>query len=91
MATRFSTRTINVNLSTKPTVTQGGFLGALERGWRSLLSAVHGVVMAVGFLIPWIPVLAVLVLVALLVRRRRFRPASSGEAGQPSGEATSSN
>jgi Ca-activated chloride channel family protein len=77
--------TINVNISTKPTVTQGGFLGALGRGWQSLLSAVHGVVMGVGFLIPWIPVLAVLLVVVLVVRRRCFRRASSGEASQPSG------
>jgi hypothetical protein len=91
---QISYSTINVNLSTKPTVTQGGFVGALERGWRSLLSAVHGVVMTVGFLIPWIPVLAVLVLVVVLVLRRgRFRRTSSGDASSestsdPSGEAT---
>ncbi|WP_156687455.1 DUF4349 domain-containing protein [Mycobacterium sp. Marseille-P9652] len=66
--------TINVNLSPKPTVTQGGFLGALRHGWESLLSAVHGVVLAVGFLIPWIPVAAVIALVVLfVVRRRPFR------------------
>jgi hypothetical protein len=90
---KVSYATINVNISTKPAVTQSGFLGALERGWRSLLSAVHGVVMAVGFLIPWLPVLAVLVVVVLVVRRRRFRRASSGEVdsestANPSGEAT---
>jgi hypothetical protein len=90
---QISYSTINVNLSTKPTVTQGGFLGALERGWQSLLSAVHGVVMAVGFLIPWLPVLAVLLVVVLVLRRRSFRRSSSGDASSestanPSGEAT---
>jgi Ca-activated chloride channel homolog len=78
---QISYATINVNLSAKPTVTHGGFLGALERGWQSLLSAVHGVVMAVGFLIPWIPVLAVLaVVIVLVVRRKPFRRSASADA-----------
>ncbi|MCW2664138.1 MAG: hypothetical protein JWP83_5290 [Mycobacterium sp.] len=80
---QISYATINVNLSTKPTVTQPGFLSALQHGWQSLLSALHGVVMAVGFLIPWIPVLAVLALgVVLVMRRKPFRSKPSGEASQ---------
>ncbi|ORW93863.1 hypothetical protein AWB92_11990 [Mycobacterium sp. IEC1808] len=76
--------TINVSLSTKPAaIPQPGFLSALQHGWQSLLSAIHGVVMAVGFLIPWIPVLAVgALVVVLVVRRRRFRGKPSGEASQ---------
>jgi Ca-activated chloride channel homolog len=71
---QISYATINVNLSTKPTVTQPGFLSALRHGWQSLLSAIHGVVMAAGFLIPWIPVLAVVAVVVVLVwRRKPFR------------------
>ena len=83
---QISYATINVNLSAKPTVTNiGGFVGALQRGWQSLLSAVHGVVMTVGFLIPWIPVLAVLALVVVLVvRRKPFRRASSVDASSES-------
>ncbi|OBI56835.1 DUF4349 domain-containing protein [Mycobacterium sp. E787] len=66
--------TINVHIAAEPTVTRGGFLGALERGWHSLLSVVRGAVVAAGFLIPWAPVLAVLALVTVLVlRRKRFR------------------
>jgi Ca-activated chloride channel family protein len=85
---QISYATINVNLSTKPSVTQGGFLGALERGWHSLLSAVHGVVMAAGFLIPWTPVLAVLTLVVILVvRRKPFRRASSAEPAADASQA----
>jgi len=61
--------TINVNLSVKPTVTRVGFLGSVERGWQSLISTIHGVVVAVGFLLPWIPVLAVLALVTYFVAR----------------------
>ena len=76
---QISYATIDVNLSAKPTVTHSGFLGALERGWHSLLSVVHGVVVAVGFLIPWIPVLAVLAVVSVLVLRRKpfRRPVSA--------------
>jgi len=41
--------------------------------------------MAVGFLIPWIPVLAVLALViVLVVRRKRFRRASGVDASSES-------
>jgi hypothetical protein len=65
--------TINVSLSAEPTVTRGGFLGALERGWQSLISTLDGVVVTVGFLLPWTPVvLAVLALViGFVVHRRR--------------------
>ncbi len=69
--------TINVHLSSTPTVAHRGFLGALEHGWRSLLSAVHGVVSVVGFLIPWAPVLAALALVVVVVRRRAARRAGT--------------
>jgi len=74
---QISYATINVNLSAKPTVTRGGFMAALQHGWQSLLSACHAVLVTVGFLIPWLPMLAVLALVVVLVRRRRlFRKAS---------------
>ncbi len=73
--------TINVNLSAVPTVTHRGFLGALEHGWQSLISAGHVVMVTVGFLLPWLPVAAVLVLVMVLVLRRRPFPAFSGASG----------
>ncbi|HTQ16156.1 DUF4349 domain-containing protein [Mycobacterium sp.] len=75
--------TINVNLSAVPTVTSHGFPGAFEHGWQSLTSAVHGVAMAVGFLIPWIPVLALVALAVVFVRRRSSRRASSATPGAP--------
>lgn len=62
--------TVNVNLSAEATVTRHGFLGALEHGWQSLLSAAHGVLLAIGFLLPWIPVLVVLAFVIYFVARR---------------------
>ena len=62
--------TVNVNLSTEPTVTHHGFFGALVHGWQSLLQTAHGVLLAVGFLLPWIPVLAALGLAIYFVVRR---------------------
>ncbi len=73
--------TINVNLSAVPTVTHGGFRGALEHGWQSLISAGHVVSVTVGFLLPWLPVAAVLVLALVLVLRRRPFPPFLGESG----------
>jgi Ca-activated chloride channel homolog len=82
--------TINVTISAKPTaVPEGGFLGALQHGWQSLLSAADGVLLTVGFLLPWLPVLAVLALVVVLVvRRRSSRQGSRAAAGsEPDDEA----
>jgi Ca-activated chloride channel family protein len=81
--------TINVNLSAVPTVTHGGFIGALEHGWRSLISAGRVVVVTVGFLLPWLPVAVVLVLVLVLVLRRKplpLIPGLSGAAGDAAEE-----
>lgn len=85
--------TINVNISTTPTVPpRTGFGGALQHGWQSLLSAVHAVVLTVGFLLPWLPVLAALVWgVVWVVRRRSSRRTAPAEeradAAASSGEA----
>ncbi|VBA59691.1 DUF4349 domain-containing protein [Mycobacterium attenuatum] len=80
---QISYATINVSLSVEPTVTRVGFLGALERGWHSVLSAAYGVMLTAGFLLPWLPVLAVLVLAVVVVLRRWSFPRASGAAGSP--------
>jgi len=53
-----------------------GFVDALATGWRSLVSVLHGAVIVVGVLLPWL-VIAALVAAAVLVllRRLRRRPA----------------
>ncbi|OBG40168.1 DUF4349 domain-containing protein [Mycobacterium sp. E3198] len=80
---QISYATINVSLSVKTTVKHTGFLAALGRGWQSLLSAGHALVVTVGFLIPWIPVLAVLALITfVVVRRKPFRGKPSSEASR---------
>ncbi|CAM2766916.1 hypothetical protein BST27_00115 [Mycobacterium intermedium] len=64
--------TINVNISTTPTAPpRTGFGGALQQGWQSLLSTLHAIVLTVGFLLPWLPVLAALVWAVVWVLRRR--------------------
>ena len=82
--------TINVTISVKPpTVTNGGFLGALQHGWQSLLSAANGVLLTIGFLLPWLPVLAVLALLVVVVVRRRSarRGPRTDASSEPDDEA----
>ncbi|EUA00354.1 hypothetical protein I547_4493 [Mycobacterium kansasii 824] len=80
---QISYATINVNISAEPTVTRVGFLGALDRGWHSVLSAAYGIMLTAGFLLPWLPVLAVLVLAVVLVLRRWSFAQASGAASGP--------
>ena len=77
--------TITLNISKHSTVAQPGFLGELARGWHSLLSTVHGSVLTVGFLLPWVLLLAVPVVGLVLVLRRLSAPRAAtvtpGEEG----------
>lgn len=53
--------TISVSLmSTPPVIAKGGFVGAIEEGWNALVSFGGGLANLVGFLLPWIPVFAVI-------------------------------
>ena len=57
-----------------------GFTDGLAAGWNGLIATLNGIVIALGFLIPWILVAAVIALVVWgvvrLVRRRRARRAT---------------
>lgn len=78
---QISYATITVDLSTEPSVSRVGFVGAIEQGWRALVSAASGLTHIVGFLLPWIPVFLILgaALWALRrTRRRRRVPAVAG-------------
>lgn len=52
-----------------------GFGSGLVAGWNSLVAALNGIVVAIGFLLPWLVVAAIVALVVwgivALVRRRR--------------------
>ena len=49
-----------------------GFLEGLGTGWRALVSVLHGAVIVLGLLLPWM-VVAALVTAAVVVPLRRFR------------------
>ncbi|WP_052436577.1 DUF4349 domain-containing protein [Georgenia sp. SUBG003] len=76
LADQVSMSTLRVDLVAKDApvaVEAKGFLGGLRTGWDSLVTAVDGVLVALGVLLPWLVVLGVPLGVALwLARRRRF-------------------
>jgi hypothetical protein len=53
----------------------GGFVGGLEDGWHALTTVARGLAVALGAVLPWAALLAVLLAPAWLLRRRlRHRP-----------------
>lgn len=56
-----------------------GFGSGLVAGWNSLVAALNGVVVVIGFLLPWLAVAAVIALIvwAILALRRRRRAHAS--------------
>jgi hypothetical protein len=70
---QISYATITVDLSTEPSVSRVGFVGAIEQGWRALVSTASGLTHLIGFLLPWIPVFLVLAAAFWALRRTRRR------------------
>ncbi|MBX9981491.1 MAG: DUF4349 domain-containing protein, partial [Mycobacterium gordonae] len=70
--------TITVNISAESTVSHPGFFGELERGWHSVLAAAHGSLLRIGFLAPWLVLLALPVVGLVLVMRRMSAPRRAG-------------
>ena len=59
-----------------------GFGDGLETGWNGLLAVLNGVVVALGFLLPWLAVLGIawlLVWAILRAARRRGRARAGAE------------
>ncbi|WP_322477947.1 DUF4349 domain-containing protein [Nesterenkonia sp. HG001] len=57
-----------------------GFLGGLQSGWAGLVAAADGVLVVIGAMLPWLPVLIIVaVVVRWLVRRRRARRRSRAQ------------
>jgi len=79
--------TLTVTL-TEPTETveanPAGFGDGLAAGWNALVAAVNGIVIAIGFLLPWLLIVLVAGLVVWgivrLVRRRRSAPKTPAAA-----------
>ena len=67
-----------------------GFTDGLAAGWNGLVATLNGIVIALGFLLPWLAVAAVVALivwgVVRLVRGRRRRRADAAPPAAPSGE-----
>ncbi|WP_408896655.1 DUF4349 domain-containing protein [Nocardioides sp. R1-1] len=57
----------------RPDDEPSGFLGGLERGWDSFVDGLGGVLVAVGFLVPWLALVALVAGAVRLVLRRRAR------------------
>lgn len=57
-----------------PPVVRSGFLGGLANGWDALRKVVHAGLTVLGVLIPFLPVVAVVILGVLIWRRRVRRP-----------------
>ena len=57
-----------------------GFGDGLAAGWSGLVATVNGMVLALGFLLPWLAVIAVVVIAAWLIRRAVKRRGSTRAA-----------
>jgi hypothetical protein len=85
--------TLTVSLSPQTTVTEvdaPGFLSGLESGWAALVSVVMVAITAVGFLLPFLMILAVVAIpVAFVAARqvRRHRRTTPPAAVEPTPEA----
>lgn len=62
---------VNVTLTPQQSVVAepGGFGTGISAGWDGLIASMNGVIVALGFALPWLGVLAVIVLVVWLLRR----------------------
>ena len=61
------------SVTSAPVEQPSDFLSGITAGWQTLVAFVGGVLVALGFLLPWLIVLAVIGTVVLLIVRRRTR------------------
>lgn len=69
--------TISIQLTEQTTATKAdpaGFTDGLLAGWNGLVVSLNAVVVALGFMLPWLMIAGVVVLVVWLIRRRRRHP-----------------
>jgi hypothetical protein len=64
-----------------------GFGDGIAAGWNGLLATMNGFVLAFGFLLPWLAVIAVIAAIVWLIRRgvRRRRTTHDIEPGDAAG------
>jgi hypothetical protein len=69
-----STLTVSLASDEAPSANPGGFTDGVVAGWNGLVTSLNAVVVAAGFLLPWLAVIAVGGLVVFgIVRTRRSR------------------
>lgn len=74
--------TVSIDLTEQTNATTAdpaGFGDGLLAGWNGLIASLNAVVVALGFLLPWLVIAGVAALIVWLVRRRR-RPGTRGES-----------
>lgn len=72
--------TVSINLTEHTTATTAdpaGFGDGLLAGWNGLIVSLNALVVAVGFLLPWLAVAGVVLLIVWLIRRRRRAASAS--------------
>ncbi len=83
-----SSLTVTVTETPQATADAGGFWEGLRAGWAGLLTALNAVVVAAGFVLPWLVPAAVIAVTVWLVvralRRRRSRSAAPAPHRRPS-------
>lgn len=65
--------TVSVQLSENPSPASAepaGFIDGVRAGWNGLVVALNAVVIALGFILPWLAIAAAVALVIWLIRRR---------------------
>lgn len=83
--TRFATVTMQIEgpehtVRTEPR--EGGFLGGLKSGWAAFTGLLSGLALVFGWLLPFTPIVAVIVAVALWLRRRQRGTHPPGPSAQ---------
>jgi len=85
--------TINLSLTTEPVVivddSPETFWDGLMSGWNSLVAFLSGALVIVGVLLPWIAVMALIVVAVIVTIRARRSRAHSRAAGSSATEASS--
>ncbi|WP_375384066.1 DUF4349 domain-containing protein [uncultured Microbacterium sp.] len=81
-----STLSVNLTSSSAPvTADPAGFGDGIAAGWNGLIATLNGIVIAIGFLIPWVVVIAIIAAVVWaivsLVRRGRARRRAKASTG----------
>lgn len=77
---------VQLTLQATATADPAGFGDGLLAGWNGLIVSLNALVIAVGFLLPWLGIAAIVVLLIWAIRRARRRSRGGRQATQRSAE-----